>query len=81
MPISAVLNNADELQQAASPRTAGATKRRRGATAMEYLFVLSLIFVAAMYGIGYFGQATKQVADQASQAIQQATEGKGSSGP
>jgi len=55
--------------------------RRRGATAMEYLFVLSLIFVVAMTGIGYFGQATKEVADAAAAALQKATEGNGSSGP
>jgi uncharacterized protein (UPF0333 family) len=35
-------------------------QRRRATTAMEYLFMLSLIIVVAMMGIGYFGQSTKE---------------------
>jgi uncharacterized protein (UPF0333 family) len=47
-------------------------KRRRGTTAMEYLFVLSLIIVAAMIGIGYFGEATREKTQQNSDAINNA---------
>ncbi len=48
---------------------------------MEYLFVLSLIFVVAMTGISYFGQATKKTADAASEAIQNATQKNTPPGP
>jgi hypothetical protein len=67
--------------QAAPPHQPPGNQRRRGATAMEYLFVLSLIFVVAMVGINYFGQATKQKADAASGAIQKAMQGPGAPGP
>ena len=43
---------------------------------MEYLFVLSLILVVALYAIGYFGQSTKATAEKASEAINKATGGK-----
>jgi len=43
---------------------------------MEYLFVLSLILVVAMTGIGYFGQKTKDTTQKASDAISNATQGK-----
>jgi hypothetical protein len=43
--------------------------RRRGATVLEYLFVLSLIGVACMVGIGYFGSETKNLTEGASNAI------------
>ncbi len=43
----------------ASPRRTRDGLRRRGATALEYLAVLSLIVIVAMIGIGYFGQSTK----------------------
>jgi hypothetical protein len=43
---------------------------------MEYLFVLSLIIIVAMTGIGYFGQKTKETTQKASDAITNATQGK-----
>jgi hypothetical protein len=46
---------------------------RGAATAMEYLFVISLILCAAMTGIGYFGQSTKGSMQKSSTAIQNAT--------
>ena len=50
--------------------------RRRGATAMEYLFVISLILCAAITGIGYFGQSTKASMQKSSDAVEKATTGK-----
>jgi Flp pilus assembly pilin Flp len=50
--------------------------RRRGATAMEYLFVASLILVACITAIGYFGQETKNTTQKANDAIQKAVSGK-----
>jgi Flp pilus assembly pilin Flp len=47
--------------------------RRRGATAMEYVFVISLIFVAAITGIGYLGQSLRQVSEKNGAAVEQAT--------
>lgn len=47
--------------------------RRRAATAMEYLFVISLILCAAMTGIGYFGQNSKASMQKSSTTIQNAT--------
>jgi hypothetical protein len=38
--------------------------------------VLSLSRVAAITGIGYFGQSTKATAEKASNAINKATSGK-----
>jgi hypothetical protein len=52
------------------------SRRRLGATAMEYLFVMSLILVVALTAIGYFGQSTKNTTDAASKAIEKATSGK-----
>lgn len=52
------------------------SSRRRGATAMEYLFVISLILCAAITGIGYFGQSTTGNLQKSSSAIQNATSGK-----
>jgi hypothetical protein len=49
---------------------------RRAATAMEYLFVISLILCAAITGIGYFGQSTKGSMQKSSNAIQNATANK-----
>ena len=43
---------------------------RRGATAMEYLMMLSLIIVVALAGIGYFGSMTNNVTTATSNAIQ-----------
>ena len=50
---------------------------RRGATAMEYLMMLSLIIVVALVGIGYFGNAANNVTTSASNAISKAVK-KGS---
>jgi hypothetical protein len=36
---------------------------------MEYLFVISLILVVAIAGIGYFGQTVKGSADKTNSAI------------
>jgi hypothetical protein len=58
------------------PAAAPAPTRRRGATAMEYLFVLSLILVAAILGIGYLGQSTKGSAKKSSDTIRKAMFGK-----
>jgi len=49
------------------------SRRRRGTTAMEYLFMISLILVVLISGVNYFGQQTKKVAEDASNAIQNAT--------
>jgi Flp pilus assembly pilin Flp len=51
-------------------------RRRRGATAMEYVFVASLILIAAITAIGYFGQTTKASIEQSSDAIEKATQFK-----
>jgi len=40
---------------------------------MEYLFMISLILVVLISGVNYFGQQTKKVAEDASNAIQNAT--------
>ncbi len=50
--------------------------RRRAATAMEYLFVLSLILVVAITAIGYFGQSTRDTTQKAADSINKATSGK-----
>jgi Flp pilus assembly protein TadG len=52
------------------------TRRRRGATAMEYLFVLSLIIIVAMTAIDYFGQSTKANLAKSSDAVNKAIQGK-----
>lgn len=54
--------------------------RRRGATAMEYLFVISLILVVAITTIGSLGQQTKKLNERNSSAIDNATSGNLSSG-
>lgn len=54
--------------------------RRRGATALEYLFVLSLIVCAALTAIGSLGQSAKDSLQKSSNAVQQATSSTGSSG-
>ena len=46
-----------------------APKKRRAATAMEYLMVISFILVVALTGIGYFGSMTKGVTQATSDAI------------
>ena len=52
------------------------SRRRRGATAMEYLFVISLILCAAITGIGYLGQSAKTNMQNSSNAVQKATSNK-----
>ncbi len=44
--------------------------RRRGATALEYVFVASLIIVVAFSAINYLGQQTKASLDQTNNATQ-----------
>jgi Flp pilus assembly pilin Flp len=66
----------DVLQGQQEALLSGRSRRRRGATAMEYLFVISLILTVAISGIGFFGQSTKDTAQKASNAIQNATSGK-----
>jgi Flp pilus assembly pilin Flp len=56
-------------------------RRRRGATAMEYLAVISFIFIAALSAINFFGQTTKEKFQENSDAIENATKDKGQSGP
>ena len=65
--------HADRNAAAAHEPTDKAGARRRGATAMEYVFVISLIFVAAITSIGYLGQALRQVSEKNSAAVEQAT--------
>jgi hypothetical protein len=50
--------------------------RRRAATAMEYLFVLSLIIVAAIWGISQFGQSSKATMQGDADAVKKALEGQ-----
>ncbi len=45
------------------------TDRRRGATMMEYLMMISLIVVVCLIGIGYFGEQTNATATSTSNAI------------
>jgi Flp pilus assembly pilin Flp len=47
-------------------------RRRRGATAMEYLFVISLILVVCISTIGQLGQETKQLSEKNSAAVEKA---------
>lgn len=69
-----------EMDQVSSPPPVpDARRRRRGVTSMEYLVMLSFLFVAAMIGINTFGEATKKLTHDSSAAIQKATEDAGSS--
>ena len=63
--------------------TSARARRRRGATAMEYLAVISFIFIVAISAINYFGQSTKEKSQQNGDAIEKATGGqdKDKSGP
>jgi uncharacterized protein (UPF0333 family) len=54
----------------------GQRRRRRGTTAMEYLFVVSLILVVAITAIGYFGQSTRDTTQKTNDAINKAIQGK-----
>ncbi len=47
----------------------GLEQPRRGATAMEYLMMMSLIIVVALVGIGAFGSSTKNLTTSAADAI------------
>ena len=64
----------EPLNQPTTP--GGPLRRRRGATAMEYLFVISLILIVALTAIGYFGRSTRNTTQQANDAIQNAIQGK-----
>jgi Tfp pilus assembly protein PilW len=44
--------------------------RRRGATLMEYLMMISLIITVALVAIGYFGAQTNVMTGASSSAIQ-----------
>jgi Flp pilus assembly pilin Flp len=48
---------------------------RRGATAMEYLFMISLILVAAIWAIGSLGQAVRSSTQKSATTITNATTG------
>jgi len=48
---------------------------------MEYLAVISFIFIAALSAINFFGQTTKEKFQENSDAIENATKDKGQSGP
>lgn len=50
-------------------KNANVSPPRRGATMMEYLLVLSLIGVACIVGISYFGTQTNNLTQSASSAI------------
>jgi hypothetical protein len=68
--------NSAPLPPAAAEEVADRCRRRRGATAMEYLFVISLILIVALSAIGSFGQSTKNSMQKSSDSIQKATSGK-----
>lgn len=57
-------------------RAARSPRPRRGAAAMEYLFVISLILVAALTGIGYFGKSVQGKVEHSRDVILEATGGK-----
>jgi uncharacterized protein (UPF0333 family) len=49
-----------------------ADQRRRGATLMEYLMMLSLIIVVCLIGIGYVGQSNSANLNSTSTSITKA---------
>ncbi len=58
------------LTQAGSAQATIAKKQaRRGTTLMEYVMMLSLIFVACMVGIGYLGTSNSGSLSNSSNAI------------
>lgn len=61
------------LQHSPPPQGKAKRQRRRGATMMEYLVVLSFLFIIAMTGVNYFGQATKKVTEETSEALKKAS--------
>jgi len=48
---------------------------------MEYLVMISFLFLIAMVGIGYLGQSTKKVLKDNADTIQTATQGNGPTKP
>ncbi len=56
-------------------------RSRRGATAMEYLFVISLIIVVAITGVNYFADTVKESLQHSNDAIQKGQNGNTSSQP
>ncbi len=52
------------------------TRRRRGATMMEYLFMLSLIIVVAISAIGSLGSVVRKSTEDSATKITTATKGK-----
>jgi Flp pilus assembly pilin Flp len=74
--LSPLLNQSDT----SPPQSQARSRPRRGATAMEYLFVASLILVVLLSGVNYFGQQTKKIADDAATTIQNATQKNNQSG-
>jgi hypothetical protein len=64
----------ETLQPETGPaKESRASRRRRGATALEYLFVISLILIVALTAIGSLGQATNESMRKTGDAIQKAT--------
>jgi Flp pilus assembly pilin Flp len=55
-------------------------RRRLAATAMEYLVVASLILVALIYGVTYFGESVQQKMQDNNTALEKVS-GNSSSGP
>ena len=66
----------EESPPSGKPSVKVSPRRRRGATAMEYLFVISLILVVAITGVGYFGQMLNNTATNTANAIENATKDK-----
>jgi Flp pilus assembly pilin Flp len=67
--------------QEAGPAPTKDRGRRRGATAMEYLFVVSLIIVVAIVGVNYFAQTVKESLQNSNDAIQKTKDGSKSTTP
>jgi len=57
-----------------APVVATVAPPRRAATAMEYMFVISLILLALLTGVGYFGQQTKDLMQKNSDSVNNATQ-------
>jgi len=63
-------------QQADPQRLAACRRKRRGATAMEYMFIISLILIVAFSAVGYLGQTIQASFKNSSSTIEAATTGK-----